>query len=230
MPPRMTASHLASTAAYAAFYNEQAPERPWTPLEHVPYMHQIMPRWGVVHQQLVMWQHRRVVELGCMDGFNLLNLALTVPTVTCVGVDVNEAAITEARQRAVHFGVADRVRFEVGMVEDVALPAASFDAVLLLEILEHVIDPYNVLAVANKLVADGGRVYLSAPMTEPPHDSADDREALEHVRLLDDFNFQVLLGMHNQDHYGAPCGFPVWYTQLPSPGWVHHCGAYQVTR
>lgn len=227
--------HLASVDAYRAFYNEAAPERPWTPIEQVPHMHQVMPRWGVVHQQIQWWGHRRVVDLGCMDGFNLLNLALTTPHVQCVGVDVNEAAIAEARQRAARLGVADRVRFDVSMAEDAAdvLPAHAFDAVLALELLEHVVEPDPVLDACDRLLAPGGRVYLSAPMTEPPHASDDDREAQEHVRLLDSDTFHGLLVGASGSWTGAngwrSSARLVWYTQLPSPGWIHQCGAYEVT-
>lgn len=54
-----------------------------------------------------------VVELGCGVGFNLFALALAFPHLKLTGVDYSPNAIAAGRAIAAHFGLSDRIRFEV---------------------------------------------------------------------------------------------------------------------
>jgi SAM-dependent methyltransferase len=53
------------------------------------------------------------------------------------------------------------------------LQGHSIDAVLLLEILEHVPDPRGVLQEARRVLKPGGTIILSVPSTVPRHDDSD---------------------------------------------------------
>ena len=208
-------AHLDSRGDYAAFYNEPAPERPYMALAQVPRCHETMLRWGLVRLQIELRSHRRVVELGCFDGFTMLNLALA--GVECLGVDVNADAIAEARQRAALLQCP--ARFDVGMIEELSF-APVFDAVLLLEVLEHVRDVAPCIATAERALAPGGVIYISAPLTAAAHTG--ERERREHVRLLDYSRMRALL-----DDPAAGRRL-VWYQQFRTPDGWHHAGGYQL--
>lgn len=208
-------AHLASRDDYAAFYNEPAPERPYMAMAQVPRCHETMLRWGLVRQQIALRGHKRVLELGCFDGFTMLNLALA--GVECLGVDINADAIAEARRRAAAWNCP--ARFDVGMIEELGF-APVFDAVLLLEVLEHVRDVAPCVATAERALAPGGVIYVSAPLTAAKHTG--ERERREHVRLLDYPRMRALL-----DDPAAGRRL-VWYQQFTTPDGWHHAGGYQL--
>jgi 2-polyprenyl-3-methyl-5-hydroxy-6-metoxy-1,4-benzoquinol methylase len=74
-----------------------------------------------------------------------------------LGIDVDRAAITVARERFV-----DVARFEVQRAEDLD-PADRFDLVLCTEVLEHTDEPAAVVDNIARAVAPGGIAVISAP-------------------------------------------------------------------
>ncbi len=98
----------------------------------------------------------RVLDVGCSTGY--LAAELTVRGCRVVGVEADPEAAAEARERC------DLVI--VGDVEDPAvrdeLPR-DMDAVLLADVLEHLRDPWAVLAALRETLAPGGRAVVSVP-------------------------------------------------------------------
>lgn len=62
----------------------------------------------------------------------------------------------------------------VGDLHDLDVPDASFDAVVLTEVLEHVAEPEQVLGELRRVLRPGGRLFLTVPFVgelhEEPHD------------------------------------------------------------
>jgi SAM-dependent methyltransferase len=56
-----------------------------------------------------------------------------------------------------------------GMFEEVPLPAASFDLVILDNVLEHVADPAGAVARIHALLAPGGRLFVATNDVAQPH-------------------------------------------------------------
>jgi 2-polyprenyl-3-methyl-5-hydroxy-6-metoxy-1,4-benzoquinol methylase len=98
----------------------------------------------------------RVIDMACGEGYGSDLLASRAAAV--VGVDANLEAYDHARARYVR----PNLRFERGMVENHGEPG-SFDAVVFLQTIEHVIDPRAVLEHMRSLLAPGGTVYVSTP-------------------------------------------------------------------
>jgi 2-polyprenyl-3-methyl-5-hydroxy-6-metoxy-1,4-benzoquinol methylase len=98
----------------------------------------------------------RVIDMACGEGYGSDLLAARGASV--VGVDANPEAYEHARARYVR----DNLRFERGMVENHGAPG-SFDAVVFLQTIEHVIDPRAVLAHMRSLLVPGGVLYVSTP-------------------------------------------------------------------
>jgi 2-polyprenyl-3-methyl-5-hydroxy-6-metoxy-1,4-benzoquinol methylase len=97
-----------------------------------------------------------VLDLACGEGYGSDVLAGEAADV--VGVDANPEAHHHARLRYVR----SNLHFERGLVENFGAPA-SFDAVVLLQTIEHVHDPRAVLAHIRALLRPGGRAYVSTP-------------------------------------------------------------------
>jgi 2-polyprenyl-3-methyl-5-hydroxy-6-metoxy-1,4-benzoquinol methylase len=98
----------------------------------------------------------RVIDMACGEGYGSDLLASRAAAV--VGVDANPEAHEHARARYVR----DNLRFERGMVENYGEPG-SFDAVVFLQTIEHVIDPRAVLEHMRSLLTPGGVLYVSTP-------------------------------------------------------------------
>src|SRR4029453_1397591 len=73
----------------------------------------------------------RVLDVACGSGASALPAAEQVgPSGRVLGVDVSERLLALARAKAEQAGL-DNVEFRLGDMRDLELPAASFDAVLL---------------------------------------------------------------------------------------------------
>ena len=100
---------------------------------------------------------RRILDIGC--GAGLLSEALTTMGAEVTGIDPAEANIDVARAHAANGGLG--IDYRVTTAE--ALPADTplFDAVLAMEVVEHVADRPLFLRTAASLVKPGGLLILS---------------------------------------------------------------------
>jgi 2-polyprenyl-3-methyl-5-hydroxy-6-metoxy-1,4-benzoquinol methylase len=94
--------------------------------------------------------------MACGEGYGSAALAATAASV--LGVDGNPEAHEHARLRYTRPGLS----FEWGAVETYGEPG-SFDAVVFLQTIEHVVDPAAVLRHFRRLLAPGGVAYISTP-------------------------------------------------------------------
>ena len=102
----------------------------------------------------------RVLDLGCGLGASSIALARAYPRVQVLGVDLDQASVTEARAGAAEAGVADRATFVVGDAAGVA-SEAPFDLVTVFEALHDIADPVGTLRAARAVLADGGSVLVA---------------------------------------------------------------------
>jgi 2-polyprenyl-3-methyl-5-hydroxy-6-metoxy-1,4-benzoquinol methylase len=101
----------------------------------------------------------RVLDVGCGAGVFADRLAAAGCEV--VGVDANAAAVAYARRTFARPGL----RFQLGLLDELDLPAGAFDAATCLEVVEHVHPPQvaALLADLRRLVRPGGRVLVTTP-------------------------------------------------------------------
>jgi SAM-dependent methyltransferase len=99
---------------------------------------------------------RRVIDMACGEGYGSAVMARAAASV--VGVDANPEAFEHARLRYVR----GNLRFDRGLVETYGEPAGA-DAVVLLQTIEHVLEPAAVLDHFRRLLAPGGTAYISTP-------------------------------------------------------------------
>jgi ubiquinone biosynthesis O-methyltransferase len=98
------------------------------------------------------WQGKEVLDLGCAGGFMAEALALRGANVT--GIDPAAEAINSARAHAREGGL--RIGYDVGRGEALPYSDASFDAVVCVDVLEHVADLPTVLAEVARALRPGG--------------------------------------------------------------------------
>jgi SAM-dependent methyltransferase len=112
--------------------------------------------WSLVRRYVDGGAERRlrVCELGCGTGGNLTGVAAKHDV---VGVECSPAALGYAQQ-----ALGDRVRFGQ-LPDEIDLPTASFDVVLLTDVLEHIEDDVASARVAMRLLRPGGIVVATVP-------------------------------------------------------------------
>jgi 2-polyprenyl-6-hydroxyphenyl methylase / 3-demethylubiquinone-9 3-methyltransferase len=154
--------------AEVARFAEQAPEW-WDPKGATKPLQLINPvRLQFIRDRLAARFGRDTRSLKPFAGLTLLDIGSGAGLVTepmtrlgfnVTGIDASDAIINAARTHAE--GAALAIDYRAEPVESVAAKGSQFDAVLALEVIEHVPDPDAFLHAAASLVAPGGALILS---------------------------------------------------------------------
>ncbi|MEL7100720.1 MAG: bifunctional 2-polyprenyl-6-hydroxyphenol methylase/3-demethylubiquinol 3-O-methyltransferase UbiG [Pseudomonadota bacterium] len=103
--------------------------------------------------QRVDWERKKVLDLGCAGGFMAEAIAARGAQVT--GIDPAKDAIAAARQHAQEEGL--KITYDVGVGEALPYADATFDAVVCVDVLEHVQDLAQVLQEVARVLRPGGQ-------------------------------------------------------------------------
>lgn len=106
-------------------------------------------RWFDRH---IDWAGKEVLDLGCAGGFMAEAMAARGANVT--GIDPAAEAIAAARAHARAGGL--RIGYDVGVGEALPYGDGSFDAVVCVDVLEHVADLDLVMAQVARVLRPGG--------------------------------------------------------------------------
>lgn len=122
-----------------------------------------MRDWLSRHPEL-----KTAIDYGCAHGGYATNLLKDLPHMSITGVDIDMHGIELAHQFAEQLGVSKRFRGVVGdykRLSDDTIPEMreQYDVAIAQEVLEHVIDPREVLIALEQRVKDGGIVYITVP-------------------------------------------------------------------
>lgn len=110
-------------------------------------------------QRLIPDTAARVLDVGCAAGALGASLKAARPDCRVVGIEqLPEAAALASR-------VLDRVLVgDAGdVLADLLRHGEAFDAIVFADVLEHLVDPWEALAVARHLLVPGGHVIASIP-------------------------------------------------------------------
>ena len=146
----------------AAFGEQVLPGRTWEGLSRA--LLQLAPRG-------------RYADLGIGDG--LLTLMLSEIAQSVTAVDISPEMLAQLRARAAAKGI-DNVETVEGEIEDLPLPDASFDVVVLSQALHHAVRPERALSEARRILVPGGRLLVLDLLA---HTEEWVRDQLQHVHL-----------------------------------------------
>lgn len=97
----------------------------------------------------------RVLEIGCYTGYLLALIAKETPNVTCVGIESSGFAASVAKTR-------NNLDVRVGSVFD-DLDIGTFDVVIVLHVLEHIVDAQRFVSKVKDFLRPGGKLHFEVP-------------------------------------------------------------------
>ncbi len=109
------------------------------------------------------WADKDVLDLGAAGGF--MTEAIHDRGARATGIDPAADAIAAAKRHAAETG--REIRYDVGVGEELPYPDASFDAVVCVDVLEHVSDLGQVVAEVTRVLRPGG-VFLFDTINRNP--------------------------------------------------------------
>ena len=115
-----------------------------------------------------------ILEIGCSSGFLLKEISLALPHAVLVGADVVNEPLYRLAEKLPNVPL---MRFDLLKCP---LPDATFDAVVLLNVLEHIEDDTEALRRITCLLKPGGFVIIEVPAGPHLYDAYD--KALMHFR------------------------------------------------
>lgn len=101
----------------------------------------------------------RILDVGCGDGFHLKLLrSYGKKTWECEGVDIDKRAVEMARNAGLNV--------HLGTLETLELPANSYDLVFMIQTIEHLINPGEILTSIHRLLKPGGKLLIVTDNTD----------------------------------------------------------------
>jgi 2-polyprenyl-3-methyl-5-hydroxy-6-metoxy-1,4-benzoquinol methylase len=101
---------------------------------------------------------RTVLDLGCATGSFLAEAARR--GATTYGIDLNAGAVAVAQERV------PEAQLHAGVAADLPFEGVSFDAVVMIDFIEHVRDPEAELEVVRTITHPGSRLVISTPRVD----------------------------------------------------------------
>jgi 2-polyprenyl-6-hydroxyphenyl methylase / 3-demethylubiquinone-9 3-methyltransferase len=113
--------------------------------------------------QFINWKGAKVLDLGCAGGFMAEAMADRGAVVT--GIDPAAEAIAAAKAHAAAHGRV--ISYDVGVGEALPYADASFDAVVCVDVLEHVRELDRVLSETVRVLRPGGKFLFDTINRNP---------------------------------------------------------------
>jgi len=111
---------------------------------------------GVVALKLLSGGHR-LLDIGCWNGSFLAQVARANLYTSLFGVDLVPKAVSAAAGPGIWGGVVNL------NTDPLPFPEASFDAVTMLAVLEHIFDPYMAVTEVRRVLKPGGQFIVAVP-------------------------------------------------------------------
>jgi 2-polyprenyl-3-methyl-5-hydroxy-6-metoxy-1,4-benzoquinol methylase len=103
---------------------------------------------------------KTVLDIACGAGYGCGILRNFGGAKSVTGVDIDETTIKSARE---HYGT-DGIKFICSDYRDLEFKR-QFDAIVSINTLEYIDDPYHFISILKNLLADGGELFISNHVT-----------------------------------------------------------------
>lgn len=101
-----------------------------------------------------------ILDIGCADGMFSKVVLDKSKARKLIGIDVLKTSVAWANK---HWAKTGKMKFMVGNAHQLKFPTETFDAVVALEVLEHVYRPLDVLKEIKRILKKNGYAVLLVP-------------------------------------------------------------------
>jgi len=105
------------------------------------------------HMESALGRKGRLLDVGCATGY-FIDIARSRGW-EVEGIDISEHAIEKGRAKG--------LTVQAGTLDNINFPEKSFDAITLLDVVEHLRDPKSSIIEARRLLTEGGIVVVATP-------------------------------------------------------------------
>lgn len=116
----------------------------WTKLEFLKIFNKLKPYLG-----------KNILDIGCGDGQFLHLLGKYIKNIKLTGVDISSIALNKAKKKY------SNINFFKSSSTKIPFPNNSFDTILLVEVIEHLIDIDSTLKEISRLLKPNGYVFIT---------------------------------------------------------------------
>lgn len=155
---------MASTSRNDLSIYDQVADQWWSDeIRWVRTLKNLVPGRLAWFDRQIDWNGKHVLDLGCAGGF--MAEALVHKGAQVTGIDPAADAIEAAKRQATLVG--QDIRYDVGVGEALPYDDGAFDAVVCVDVLEHVSDLTKVIAEVARVLKPGG-VFLYDTINRNP--------------------------------------------------------------
>jgi SAM-dependent methyltransferase len=160
-----------------------------------------------------------VLDVGCRDGAQLVELARRHPTITGVGVEPVPIHVERAHDAlaAAPTDVADRVTIHQGVMHDVPLADGSVDFVWCRDVLVQVDDLGGGLREVHRVMAPEARMLAYSSFATDQLDGVDLETMRHHLGWL-----ETNVRRHDMERAFADAGFTIERVDVIGTEWREH--------
>ena len=108
----------------------------------------------------------RVLEIGCGEGGNLL--PFVERGCDCIGVDLAERQIENARRFFADVPGSERVQFIYQDIYEAEETLGKFDLIMMRDVIEHIVDQERFMAFVGRFLRPGGMIFFGFPPWQMP--------------------------------------------------------------
>ena len=145
-------------------YHWHLTDRSWANSDYNPLME---ARFEVIVRELARKRDAigPTLDVGCGDGFLLSKVGAVCPDLPLHGIDIEDGAVTIARQKLAHRD--QQAQLRQGSVYEIPYGINSFSVVLMTEVIEHLEEPSIALEEIHRVLEPGGLLLLTTPHRQP---------------------------------------------------------------
>ncbi len=164
--------------------------------------HLNQPRFEFFDRYISNWQGLKVLDVGCGGGFSCEFMAARGVIVS--GIDQSQKCIAAAKNHAIQSGFA--IDYQAGVAESMPYADNTFDAIVCVDVLEHVADVQQVLAEVSRILKPNGVFFFDTI-------NRNFKSRLVMIWLMENILGEIQKGVHDWNKFITLDEITAWLTQ-----------------